>query len=150
MVWQYILTKSVLTTQSAIGAGVARMIMYLVTSYGTLSHPFVLVQANPSLQKERRIRISYVRRPWYRHLHASLIIPTEDFTIFLLWSLIELNVAMICACLPTLRPMASKMPHSLKSVDSLKGLLSFSKFRSFGSQKHTEISSPGSSRVDIK
>ena len=81
---------------------------------------------------------------------SLLTLFVEDFTIFLLWSLIELNVAMICACLPTLRPMASKFPHSLKSVKTLKSLLSLDRFRSYSSQKHLDSNSRGSSRVNIK
>ena len=73
----------------------------------------------------------------------------EDFTIFLLWSLVELNVAMICACLPTLRPLASKLPHSLRSVESLRSLLLFDCFHKQSRFKRTGSES-GSSRVKIK
>ncbi|KAI4114400.1 MAG: hypothetical protein LQ338_008014 [Usnochroma carphineum] len=70
----------------AIGAGIARMIMYLVTSYQKGANPDFIA----------------------------------DFTLFLLWSLIELNVAMICACLPTLLPVFAKISPRLRGSQSLK------------------------------
>lgn len=84
----------------AIGAGIARMVAYLVTSYEKESNPDFI----------------------------------QDFTIFLLWSLIELNVALLCACLPTLLPIATKIPRSLKSFESQKRLLNFSWLRA--NKKH--------------
>ncbi|OTA98111.1 hypothetical protein M426DRAFT_28773 [Hypoxylon sp. CI-4A] len=38
-----------------------------------------------------------------------------DFTLFILWSEIEANVAMIVCCLPTLAPVISKSNHTLAS-----------------------------------
>ncbi|KAL2037574.1 hypothetical protein N7G274_009687 [Stereocaulon virgatum] len=91
----------------AIGAGIARMVAYLVTSYEKESNPDFI----------------------------------QDFTIFLLWSLIELNVAMICACLPTLLPVVAKIPRSFKTFDSSKRLLSFSRLRTQRSQKRLDSDS---------
>ena len=109
----------------------------------------ILDVADPPLQTGNPTQISYVGH--YAHVpNALLTTITEDFTIFLLWSLIELNVAMICACLPTLRPMASKIPHSLRSTEGVKSLLSFHRFRHLRSQKGSTASLHSSSRDDIK
>ncbi|KAL2045928.1 hypothetical protein ABVK25_011924 [Lepraria finkii] len=91
----------------AIGAGIARMVAYLVTSYDKESNPDFI----------------------------------QNFTIVLLWSLVELNVAMICACLPTLLPVVAKMLRSLRSFESSKRLLSFSWFRTQRNQRRLDSDS---------
>ena len=48
---------------------------------------------------------------------------TADFTNFILWSEIEVNVAMLCSCMPTLVPVLIKAK-TAASFDGLKSLLS--------------------------
>lgn len=91
----------------AIGAGIARMVAYLVTSYEKASNPDFI----------------------------------QDFTIFLLWSLIELNVAMICACLPTLLPVMAKLPRNMRSLVSSRRMLSLSWLRGNRSHKLSDSDS---------
>ncbi|KAI1089105.1 hypothetical protein F5B19DRAFT_468782 [Rostrohypoxylon terebratum] len=62
-----------------IGAGIARMYIYLVTSYDKEDNPDFIA----------------------------------DFTLFILWSEIEVNVAMVVCCLPTLAPIIGKFNEGL-------------------------------------
>ncbi|KAI0814412.1 hypothetical protein GGR55DRAFT_631731 [Xylaria sp. FL0064] len=64
-----------------IGAGIARIYMYLVTSYDMVSNPDFIA----------------------------------DFTLCILWSEIEANVAMLVCCLPTLSPVIGKFSKSIRS-----------------------------------
>ncbi|KAI0434598.1 hypothetical protein F5Y09DRAFT_295946 [Xylaria sp. FL1042] len=64
-----------------IGAGIARIYMYLVTSYDMASNPDFIA----------------------------------DFTLCILWSEIEANVAMLVCCLPTLNPVIGKFSKSIRS-----------------------------------
>ncbi|KAL7622117.1 hypothetical protein AAE478_007619 [Parahypoxylon ruwenzoriense] len=65
-----------------IGAGIARMYIYLVTSYDKEDNPDFIA----------------------------------DFTLFILWSEIEANVAMIVCCMPTLAPVLGKFSDNLASL----------------------------------
>ena len=80
---------------------------------------------------EKQINPDFIRRfDLYPKQALFIEYMTEDFTTFLLWSVVELNVDMICACLPTLLPIARKLPRSQRLLDSSKALLSFSWLRS--------------------
>ncbi|KAI1801822.1 hypothetical protein F4811DRAFT_573640 [Daldinia bambusicola] len=65
-----------------IGAGIARMYIYLVTSYDKEDNPDFIA----------------------------------DFTLFILWSEIEANVAMVVCCMPTLTPALGKFSDSLATL----------------------------------
>ncbi|KAJ5729940.1 uncharacterized protein N7483_004448 [Penicillium malachiteum] len=67
---------------STIGAGIARMYIYLVTSYDKKDNPDFIA----------------------------------GFTLFILWSAIELNVAMIVCCMPVCGPVIAKIRDSFKGL----------------------------------
>ncbi|KAI8959242.1 hypothetical protein F5Y11DRAFT_13691 [Daldinia sp. FL1419] len=67
-----------------IGAGIARMYVYLVTSYDKEDNPDFIA----------------------------------DFTIFILWSDIEANIAMIVCCMPTLAPVLAKCGDVITFISS--------------------------------
>ncbi|KAI1382424.1 hypothetical protein F4677DRAFT_452129 [Hypoxylon crocopeplum] len=65
-----------------IGAGIARMYIYLVTSY------------------DKEDNLDFI----------------ANFTLFILWSEIEANVAMVVCCMPTLAPVIGKVNNSIGSL----------------------------------
>lgn len=67
---------------STIGAGIARMYIYLTTSYDKEDNPDFIA----------------------------------DFTLFILWSEIEVNVAMLVCCMPVLAPVIGKARDTIRSV----------------------------------
>ena len=103
------------------GAGAGRMWMYMVTTYHQFSNSD-LIRASP---------LSFLPPPPHPHPTLWSNTPTEDITIFLLWTIIELNVAMLCANFPTLLPIASKLTGTL---------------RSYKDSHHLSLSWPGFSR----
>jgi hypothetical protein len=52
--------------------------------------------------------VSVLRTVWLGQLLYSTD-PTWDFTTIANWSTVEINLAIVCACMPTLRPILARM-----------------------------------------
>ena len=46
---------------------------------------------------------------------TEIFTPIGDYTGPVIWSSIEVSVGVICACLPTLRPVAQHLPNSIRT-----------------------------------